>query len=52
MIVYRYQQNTQQVMKMKKDNGEMAKNNQENTEVFQKHFTKLYNQVEGTNFDP
>ena len=39
-------------MKMKKADGTMAKNDMENTKVFEDHFKKLFNNTTGTNYDP
>ena len=37
-------------MKMKKSNGEFAKNDLENAHVFKEHFVKLYNNHEGIKY--
>ena len=39
-------------MKMKREDGSYAKNDIENAEIFQKHFTKLYNNTTDTAYDP
>ena len=38
-------------MKMRKHNGEHCKNDLENAEVFKDHYTKLYNNHNGTKYD-
>ena len=40
------------LMKMRKSNGELAKNDKENAQVFKEHLNVLYNQVEKTDYDP
>lgn len=40
------------LMKVQHDNGELAKNNIENAQIFKKHFQKLFNNNTTTKFDP
>ena len=39
-------------IKMRKVDGTFAKNDAENAEVFEKHFRKLFNNINGTNYEP